>query len=89
MAPSHSTPQQCAKTINQIIALIKSFDNNVLLTYHDHLARRITQKGVTAEERQQHAIVCQLMALKIQLQYERNQINMIAHYQGKEPTSDV
>lgn len=84
MAPSHSTPDKCKKTINQIVALIDTFDNKALLAYHDYLARMVTKDGITSEYRVHHTIVCQLMALKIQLQYERNQTNKITHYEQKE-----
>lgn len=86
MAPSHSNPKQCAATVNQIVALLQSFDNKVLIAYHAMLARQVSVEGVTSEQREMYLIVCQLMALKIQLQNERNLQNELAHYKQKEGT---
>ena len=84
MAPSHSTPEQCAKIIRDILYLVDSIDNKVLVAYHDYLARKVTYEGQSSEELQQHSVVCTLMALKIQRQFTRNQANLITHYQKKE-----
>ncbi len=71
MSPSHSTPNQVSKTIEQIIFLIDTIDNKVLLAYHDYVAKQVRKPGYDYTLNNQYALLHHIYALKIVLQSER------------------
>lgn len=71
MAPSHSSPEQVGKTIEQIIFLIDTVDNKVLLAYHEWLSRAVREHSHSGAYDAQFALLTHLFALKILLQNER------------------
>lgn len=84
MAPSHSTPEQCHKTVNHIITLMDSFDNKSLLAYRDYVARSVTQHGYDGSLDNEYALLNHLIALKVTLQHQRNISNELKHFKDKE-----
>ncbi len=73
MAPSHSKPEQVQTTINQMIFLLDTIDNKVLLAYHDYVASKVRDHSYSGVHDEQYAILAHIIALKIVLQNGRRQ----------------
>lgn len=71
MAPSHSTPQQVSQTMKQVITLIDSIDNKVLLAYYEYLGAQMRRSGYRGEYDVEYAMLTPLFALKVVQQNAR------------------
>lgn len=83
MAPSHSTPAHCSKTLYQIITLMDSFDNKSLIAYRDYVARSVAQHGYDGSLDNEYALLNHLIALKVTLQHQRNISNELKYLKEK------
>lgn len=74
MAPSHSTPEQVSKTIQQIIFLIDTIDNKALLAYHEYVARNIRARTSVSELDVEYDLLAHIFAFKVVLQNRRREL---------------
>lgn len=71
MAPSHSKPEQVAQTMKQIIALLDSVDNKVLIAYYEYLGAQMRRRGYLGEYDVEYSLLTPLFAWKVIQQRSR------------------
>lgn len=77
MAPSQSTPQQVSNVMKQIIMLIDSVDNKVLLAYYDMIAKKVREHTYSGVFDTEYGIITHLFALKVIIQNERRKNGVV------------
>ena len=71
MAPSHSKPEQVSAVMKQIIVLLDSIDNKVLIAYYEWLGAQVRKKGYMGEYDIEYALLTPLFAWKVVQQNAR------------------
>lgn len=73
MAPSQSNPEQVSKVIHQIVFLLDTIDNKVLIAYHDFIAAKVRSHAYTGMYDDEYALLQHIFGLKIVLQNRRRE----------------